>query len=111
MTLMTADLEKKFEKYPFGSQEKEGMNATVIAKFYNPCGNDVWLVTEAEKQENGNWLLFGLMNIFDFDWEWGYVLLSELEKMELPFGMTIEEELSLTEKQVKDYINKGDESL
>ena len=24
MTLMTADLEKKFEKYPFASQEKEG---------------------------------------------------------------------------------------
>ena len=26
MTLMTADLEKKFEKYPFTSQKKEGMN-------------------------------------------------------------------------------------
>ena len=83
MTLMTAEIEKKFEKYPFTSQEKEGMNATVIAKFYNPCGNDVWLITEAEKQENGNWLLFGLINIFNLGWEWGYVLLSELEKMEL----------------------------
>ena len=110
MTLMTTELERNFEKYPFKSQEKEGTNAIVIAKFYNPCGNEVWLITEAEKQKDG-WLLFGLMNIFNLDWEWGYVLLSELEKMELPFGMTIEEELSLTEKQVKDYINKGDESL
>lgn len=111
MTLMTTELEKIFEKYPFGSQEKRDVNATVIAKFYNPCGDDTWLITEAEKQKDGSWLLFGLMNIFDFDWEWGYVSLSELEKMELPFGLSIEQEFSITEKQVKDYIKKGEESL
>lgn len=110
MTLMTTELERKFEKYPFKSQEKEGTNAIVIAKFYNPCGNDVWLITEAEKQKDG-WLLFGLMNIFDFDWEWGYVSLSDLEKMELPFGASIEQEISITEKKVKDYIKEGEESL
>ena len=110
MTLMTTELERKFEKYPFKSQEKAGTNAIVIAKFYNPCGNDVWLITEAEKQKDG-WLLFGLMNIFDFDWEWGYVSLSDLEKMELPFGASIEQEISITEKQVKDYIKEGEESL
>ena len=36
---------------------------------------------------------------------------SDLEKIELPFGASIEQEISITEKQVKDYINKGDESL
>lgn len=111
MTLMTTDLEEKFEKYPFGSQSNKGMDATVIAEFAAPCGSDKWLVTEAEKQENGGWLLFGLMNIYDFDWEWGYVLLSELENIELPFGATIEQIFSITEKQVKDYINKGEEVL
>lgn len=111
MTLMTKDLEQIFENHPFGSQEKEGTNATVIARFYNPCGTDEWLVTEAEKQKDDNWLLFGYMRIFGFDWECGYVLLSELENIELPFGATIEQEISLTEKQVQDYINKGEESL
>ena len=110
MTLMTTELERNFEKYPFKSQEKEGTNAIVIAKFYNPCGNEVWLITEAEKQKDG-WLLFGLMNIFDFDWEWGYVSLADLVKIELPFGASIEQEIAITEKQVKDYIKEGEEPL
>lgn len=28
-----------------------------------------------------------------FEWEWGYVMLSELENLKLPFGLTIERDL------------------
>ena len=36
MKLLTKELEKKFEKYPLYSQDGKGLDAEVIAKFYNP---------------------------------------------------------------------------
>lgn len=102
MTLMTKELEAVLEKHPIGSQDGKGMDADVIVKYFNPCGAGTWLITEGEKQENGDWLLFGYCHIFE--WEWGYVMLSELESVKLPFGLSIERELYVTGKKVKDYI-------
>lgn len=59
----------------------------MLVKYFNPCGAGTWLITEGEQQENGDWLLFGYMYIFE--WEWGYVMLSELENIELPFGLKL----------------------
>lgn len=100
--LMTKELEKTFNKYPLGSQEDKDMDAEVLVKYFNPCGAGTWLITEGEKQENGDWLLFGYCYIFE--WEWGYVMLSELESATLPFGLKIERELYVTGGTVKDYI-------
>lgn len=102
MLLMTKELEKTFEKYPIGSQDGKGEEADVVVKYFNPCGAGTWLITEGEKQENGDWLLFGYCHIFD--WEWGYVLLSELEGVQLPFGLSIAREIYVSNKKVKDYI-------
>ena len=102
MMLMTKELEKALSKYPIGSQDGKGMDAEVVVKYFNPCGAGTWLITEGEKQENGDWLLFGYCNIFE--WEWGYVMLSELKSVQLPFGLSIERELYVTNKLVKDYI-------
>lgn len=102
MLLMTKELEKTFKKYPIGSQDGKMEEAYVVVKYFNPCGAGTWLITEGEKQENGDWLLFGYCHIFE--WEWGYVLLSELEQVKLPFGLSIEREMYVTGKQVKDYI-------
>lgn len=103
MLLMTKELEAKFEKYPLGSQEGLMEDAEVVVKYFNPCGAGTWLITEGEKQENGDWLLFGYCHIFE--WEWGYVMLSELEGVHLPFGSSIEREIYGKEgKQVKDYL-------
>ena len=102
MMLMTKELEKMLELYPIGSQDGKGMDAEVIVKYFNPCGAGTWLITEGEKQEDGDWLFFGYCHITE--WEWGYVLLSELESVRLPFGLTIERELYYTGKTVKDYI-------
>ena len=79
MKLMTKVIEKKFEKYPLHSQENKGDDAEVVVKFFNPYGAGTWLITEGEKQEDGDWLFFGLCHIFE--WEWGYVTLSELESI------------------------------
>ena len=102
MMLMTKELETTLKKYPIGSQDGKGEGADVIVKYFNPCGAGTWLITEGEKQENGDWLLFGYCHIFE--WEWGYVMLSELESVKLPFGLSIERELYVTGKKVKDYI-------
>lgn len=93
MLLMTKEMEKKFQKYPLGAQDGKGMDAIVVAKFFNPVGAGTWLITEGTKQEDGDWLLFGYCHIFE--WEWGYVSLGELQSITLPFGLGIERDLYL----------------
>lgn len=102
MLLMTKELEKQFVDYPLYSQEDKGMDSEVVVKYFNPCGIGTWLITEGEKQEDGDWLFYGYCNLFE--WEWGYVTLSELESVQLPFGLKIERELYVTGGKVKDYI-------
>lgn len=100
MKLMTNELEKKFEKYPLGSQDGKGKDAEIIVKFFNPFGNGTWFITEAEKQEDGNWLFFGYCHIFE--WEWGYFTLDELQDPGI-----IERDLYLDEgTTVAEYLKK-----
>lgn len=82
MELLTDEIKQRFEEYPLYSQENKGINSTVIVKYFNPVGSGAWLITEAEKQEDGDWLLFGYCHIFC--WEWGYVSLRELQSVKLP---------------------------
>lgn len=84
MKLMTKEIENKFAEYPLGSQDDKGFDAEVVVKYFNPYGAGTWLITEGEKQEDGDWLMFGYCHIFE--WEWGYVTLSELESVS-PLGM------------------------
>lgn len=91
MKLLTSAIEKKLTATPIGSTDGQGNKAKVIVKFFNPCGAGTWLITEGEKQEDGDWLLYGYMHIFE--WEWGYVLLSGLQKFRGPFGLSIERDL------------------
>ncbi len=49
----------------------------MLVKYFNPYGAGTWIITEAEKQENGDWLLFGYCHLFE--WEWSYILLSEIQ--------------------------------
>lgn len=92
MRLMTKTIEKALERSPLYSKDGQGVDAKVVVKYFNPCGAGTWLITEGEKQDNGDWLLFGMCHIVE--WEWGYVLLSELESVRLPFGLGIERDLT-----------------
>ena len=94
MKLLTADIIRKLEKHPFGSQDAKGDDAQVIVKFFGG-GAATWLITEGEKQEDGDWMLYGKATL-GYDWEWGYVMLSELEKMTFPpFGLGVERDMYL----------------
>lgn len=106
MKLMTKAIEKKFEKFPLYSQEGKCDEAEVVVKFFNPYGLGTWLITEGEKQEDGDWLFFGYCHIFD--WEWGSVTLSQLESIR-PFGqripLGIERDLYCKGKKVKELLD------
>jgi hypothetical protein len=91
MNLMPKEIEKELMTYPLGSQNALDDDAKVIVKYFNPTGAGTWLITEGEKQENGDWLLYGLCYIHE--WEWGSVMLSELQELKLPFGMRVERDI------------------
>lgn len=103
MKLLTKEIISKFENHPFGSQEEKGFDAKVLVKYFNPCGRGTWLITEAER-EGEDWRLFGFCHLFE--WEWGYLMLSELQELKLPFALGIERDLYATGKTVRDFIPK-----
>lgn len=87
MQLITKSIENKLKKHPLRSQENVE-NPKIIAKFFNPCGIGTWYITEGEQRPDGDWLLFGLCCLQCA--ELGYVLLSDLQKQRMPYGLTIE---------------------
>lgn len=54
MITVTEQLKNVFEANPLYSKEGQGLNAEVIARFFLPFSSAVWLVTEAEQQEDGD---------------------------------------------------------
>ena len=94
MKLWNKELERKAKRYPLYSQEGKGTNAKILVKYFNPYGAGTWLITEAEKQDNGDWLFFGYCHILE--WDWGYVTLSELVRTKINvygFSLPLERDL------------------
>lgn len=106
MKLMTKEIEKKLGRYPFGSQENKGLDAEVVVKYFYPYGRGTWLIIEGEKLENGDWQMLGYFHIYE--WEWGYVWLSQLKAIHAPefFGCRgIERDLYIgRHPKIKDLI-------
>ena len=91
MELMTSEIKELLEQHPVGSTEGKLLDAEVIVKYFNPCGSGTWLIFEGSPTEDGDYELFGLCHIFE--WEFGSVMLSELQNVRLPLGLTIERDL------------------
>ena len=73
---VTKAIETKMAKSPLRSKDGDVRNAPVIVKFFSIASECRWYVVEAEKQEDGDWLCFGLV---DGNYkELGYFMLSEL---------------------------------
>lgn len=73
--IITKQIEKLFEKYPLYSQENV-KDPKVLVKIFNPYGSGTWYITEVEKQDDGDYLCFGLVRLHDT--ELGYFMLSDL---------------------------------
>jgi hypothetical protein len=88
MKLMTKALQKRFAQV--GRQESV-KDPIVVAKFFYPAGSGTWYATEYDPESR---LFFGYVSIFgDWNDEWGYFSLAELESFTGRFGVGIERDL------------------
>ena len=94
MRLMTEALEKRFAEV--GSQELV-KDPIVVAKFFNPVGAGTWYATEYDPTTK---TFFGYVSIFgDWNDEWGYFSLDELESFQGPFDIGLERDLFWDERR------------
>jgi len=102
MQLISKTLEKRFVKV--GRQENK-KDPLVIAKFFNPTGAGTWYATEYDPKEK---MFFGYVSIFgDWNDEWGYFSLKELEDYRGRFGLGIERDLYFSEKRISKAMPKA----
>jgi hypothetical protein len=101
MKLLTKELIKRFEQV--GSQE-EVEEKIAIVKFFNPAGAGNWFATEYDPIEK---MFFGYVSIFgDWNDEWGYFSLAELEGYKGKFGLGIERDMSFKETSMTEIIKR-----
>ena len=91
MELMTKEIEKKLKETGYYPKVDDLLDATVIVKYFNPCGGATWLIVGGE-QDGPNWILFGYATLDGCDWEWGSVFLHDLQ-VETEIKRLIEEEI------------------
>jgi hypothetical protein len=85
MKLVTEEIEKLLEKYPWKSQEYEE-DPIALVKFFTNYGRGEWYVLEAQKLENDDYLFHGWVKSplgADCD-ELGPFTLSELQSISIP---------------------------
>jgi len=100
MKLLTKKLEKRFAQV--GSQERTE-DPLIIAKFFNPTGAGTWYATEYDPKSRTS---FGYVSIFgDWNDEWGYFSLDELESYKGRFSLGIERDLYFQEQKASQVIN------
>ena len=99
MRLMTTKLEKRFAEV--GSQENVE-DPVIVAKFFNPTGAGTWYATEYDPKDK---MFFGYVSIFgDWNDEWGYFSLRELESFKGRLGLGIERDPYWTERNISSVI-------
>ena len=101
MKLLTQELVDRFQQ--IGRQEDKS-DPIIIAKFFNPTGAGTWYATEYNPSDK---TFFGYVSIFgDWNDEWGYFSLTELESLKGPYGLGIERDIYFTETPSSKVINK-----
>ena len=101
MKLLTERLLERFQQV--GRQEDKS-DPLIIAKFFNPTGIGTWYATEYNPSDK---TFFGYVSLFgDWNDEWGYFSLTELESLKGPYGLGIERDLYFSETPSSQVINK-----
>ena len=104
MKLLTKKLEKRFAQV--GRQE-DIKDPLVIARFFNPTGAGTWFATEYDPEEH---IFFGYVSIFgDWNDEWGYFSLDELQSYRGKFRLGIERDLYFQEQPASQVIKQHTE--
>ena len=108
MKLLTKDIETKLFKHPYSSLDniEHLEDCKIIVKYFNPYGLGTWLIVAGDKLDNGDWLLYGYCNLYE--WEWGTVLYSEIANTTVNvFGQKLHLERDMYLKKgltIKEYI-------
>src|SRR6202162_4521656 len=102
MKLLTDELRARLPA--LYSQEAEA-EPIVYAKFFLPGTGWTWYVTEGGEQEN-DFLFFGF--VVGLESEFGYFLLSELETVRSPLGLSVERDLTFREGKLTDVMTAPD---
>ena len=98
MKLLTKEIESRFKK--IGRQENV-KDPIVVAKFFNPTGIGTWYATEYEPETK---IFFGYASLFgDYNDEWGYFSLEELQNFKGKFGLGIERDLYCREQPISKF--------
>jgi len=87
MKLLTKEIEKKLPKL-YSQDGKDPKEVKIIAKFFTPDAHLSFYATEGEKQENGDYLFFGLTE--SFEKKLGYFTLRQLESIKGKLGLPVE---------------------
>lgn len=103
MKLITKEIEKKLEAAPLYSKDGQGTDAEVVVKFFLTDSAATWLVTEAQKLENGDYEFFGYVDL-GYGYEAGYFYLSELQRIKNRYGLGVERDLHAS-GTVKELMN------
>ena len=108
MELITKELEEAFKKHPlYINEDTPLLEQKIIVKYFNPYGVGTWLITEGQKQEDGDYLLYGLAHLIE--WEAGYTTLKQLEEIrDNEQLMSVERDLYLGEKTIGEYLEAND---
>lgn len=102
MELMPKEVEEKLLSVGYYPETEDFMGAEIIVKYFFPIGAATWLVIGGEKVED-DWILYGYATL-GYGWEWGTVLLSELQKYVSKLGLGIERDLYCAGKKVKELV-------
>jgi hypothetical protein len=96
MKLLTKAIEQKLE-----TADMDATDPPIIVHLFNPSGMGDWYVIDGEKTADGDWKLFGLVDLHEK--ELGYFTLSELAAIKAPpFGLGIERDMYFGEKRLRE---------
>ena len=90
MKLITKEIQERFKEV---GDQSENQNPTFVAKFFNPCGSQTWYASEYYPEQN---TCMGYVTGMHVD-EWGTFSITELESLNLPFGLKIERDIHFDE--------------
>lgn len=103
MKLITKEIEKRLEKYPFYSQDGKKKEAIAVAKFFLCVGAWTWYILEADLQDN---LVYGIAISGDGEAEYAYMGIDELQSIRLRSGLAIERDTLFYPTPLKDIKDK-----
>tara|TARA_R110002051_G_scaffold174602_1_gene244806 strand:- start:4544 stop:4918 length:375 start_codon:yes stop_codon:yes gene_type:complete len=99
MKLITPELERRFSE----AKEDTALDQTLfLAKFLNPCGNEVWYASEYDAKTN---MCYGYVTGREYADDWEFFSIPELEARKLPFGLSIQRELYFEEITLEEVLN------